>query len=157
MRQLLVMGCLVLTLSALVAAPIPKSLRKKTTSLDGRWQLVTMNYNGKAQNTGNSNQIWNVKDEELVIEDSANGVRRNNGVNYKFAKVEGDSDNCADWTIMYTNARVSNITFRGRVKYDEDGFDFCFSTNGRDNARPDTVEPGANRYLYSFKRLASDK
>ena len=74
------------------------------------------------------------------------------------AKVEGDGDNCVDWTIEYTNARASNYVYRGRVKHDEDSFDFCFSTsNGRDSTRPETVEPGTNRYFYSFKRLTSDK
>jgi hypothetical protein len=140
-----------------MAAPIPKSLKKKTVSLEGRWQLASMNYNGQPLNGGNSTQIWSVIGEELSIEDGPNGVRRNNGVNYKMVKVEGDGDNCVDWTIEYTNARVSNYVYRGRVKFEQDGFDFVFSTNGRDAGRPETVEPGPNRYLYSFKRIAGDK
>ena len=157
MRQLLLLCCLAFTASLLVAAPIPKSLRKKNTSLEGRWKLSSMNYNGQALNAGNSTQVWTITGDDMVIEDGANGVRRNNGVNYKLMKVEGDGENCVDWTIEYTNARASNYVYRGRVKFDDDAFDFVFSANGRDSVRPDAVEPGPSRYFYSFKRATLEK
>jgi hypothetical protein len=157
MRQLLLMFCLVFGASLVLAAPIPKSLKKKKgVSLEGRWLLAATNYNGQRLN-GNANQHWVINGEELGIEDGNNGIRRNNGVNYKLAKVEGDGDNCVDWTIEYTNGRPSNYVYRGRVNFVEDGFDFVFSASGRDGARPETVEAGPSRYLYTFKRATVEK
>jgi hypothetical protein len=156
MRQLLLICCLASGATLVLAAPIPKSLKKKAVSLEGRWLLAGTSYNGQSLN-GNGNQHWIITDEELSIEDGNGGIRRNNGVNYKLAKVEGEGDNCVDWTIEYTNGRVSNYVYRGRVKFEEDAFDFAFSTNGRDSVRPDTVEAGPNRYLYSFKRVTTEK
>ena len=157
MRQLLLLCCLAFGASLVLAAPIPKSLKKKTALLEGRWLLAATNYNGQALNRGNSTQIWAITGEELVIEDSANGIRRNNGVNYKMAKVEGDGDNCVDWTIEYTNGRNNNYAYCGRVRFEEDGFDFVFSAISHGGARPETVEAGPNRYLYTFKRATAEK
>ena len=158
MRQLLMLCCLAFTASLVLAAPIPKSLKKKMAgSLEGRWLLAATNYNGQALNRGNSTEVWTITGEELVIEDSANGIRRNNGVNYKMAKVEGDGDNCVDWTIEYTNGRNNNHAYCGRVRFEEDGFDFVFSAVSHGGARPETVEAGPNRYLYTFKRATAEK
>jgi hypothetical protein len=151
MRSFLTLCCLLVVAGVATSAPIPKSLKKKTVSLEGRWSLASMNYNGQALN-GNSGQVWAITNDELVIEDGANGVRRNNTVNYKFAPVEGEGDNCVDWTIHYNNAGNSNYVYRGRIKFTEDGFDFAFNANGRDTTRPDSVEAGTNRYFYTFKK-----
>ena len=157
MRQLLLLCCLAFGASLVLAAPIPKSLKKKTGSLEGRWLLAATNYNGQALNRGNSTEVWTITGEELVIEDSANGIRRNNGVNYKMAKVEGDGDNCVDWTIENTNGRNNNHKYCGRVRFEEDGLDFVFSAVSHGGARPETVEAGPDRYLYTFKRATAEK
>ena len=157
MRHLLMLCCLAFTGSCVMAAPIPKSLRKRSTSFEGRWLLASMNYNGQQINNGNTIQHWIITGEELLIEDGAKGIRRNNGVNYRMAKVEGDGDDCVDWNIVYTNGGNSNYVYRGRVKFGDDGFDFVFSVNGRDSVRPETVEAGPNRYLYTFKRATAEK
>lgn len=139
--------------TAVVAAPVPKDLKKKPVSLDGTWEVVEYHANG---NKVNSTAIkWVIDGQNLSIERSnvkGGGAIRVATVTYTLVKPDGGATNALDYTFNYTNGVTPPRTMPGIFEADGDTLKFCW-TNAANGERPKECAPAQGNLMYVFKRV----
>jgi len=132
----------------LVAAPIPKSLKKKRNNLDGTWLVESISIGGS--NSYNPiNQLWIIEGDLLKFDDKT----QQSGRIDRLIPVDDASSIAIDWDIADPGGTKS--LYRGIIEIEGDTWRFCFSTSANTGERPTTIAQGPNVYLYTFKRQDS--
>ena len=135
-------GCVVATL---LAAPIPKELRKKNNSLNGRWAVESISI-GDSDYDGKSGQKWDIDGESLKLE----GYDEKSGRSDRLVPCEAGGQRALDWVILEGNTKR---TYQGFYDIEGDTFRFCFSLTADTDSRPTAVGKATNVYLYTLKRV----
>jgi uncharacterized protein (TIGR03067 family) len=145
---------LALLASVAAAAPVPKALKAKPT-LDGRWELVEQNYQGKNQ-PDFPKWMWVIDGEKLTYcrpDQGGKYVPSETNVRAALTRAEGGSAD--DFDYVY-NSGPNATVYKSVVVRDGDELVVCFGTAGNNGARPSEAKPGADRQYFRFKR-ATDK
>jgi hypothetical protein len=138
MRGLL---CLVALAASVVAAPIPKSIKKNNRSLDGQWQVTGISI-GDSNYDGKNSQLWTIDGESMKLSDQHEGSKRID----KLVKVD---DGGLDWVIDESG---TVRTYKGLYDIEDGVWRFCFSTTPDQGERPTAIGKGKSVYLYTFQR-----
>lgn len=142
---------LLLLAAPLLAAPVPKDLKKKDVRLDGKWEAVEYYYNGKIV-LNNVVVTWVIDGEKLSIDQVARGVGQvgdTADVTYALVKPDGGAANAIDYT--YTNTSTPKRTIPGVFELEADSLKFCW-TNAASGERPTECKPSLGTGMYVFKR-----
>ena len=148
MRTLL---ALFLFAAPLVAAPVPKALKKRP-ALDGVWQVVEW-HSGNAQLQLTDEVLWKIDGETLAVEgkNTATPAGFVANANRTMKKPEGGADNAIDYTILPTDG--SRPSFRPSVfEVDGDTFTICL-TDTHNGPRPAECKPSGDTVTYVLKRV----
>jgi uncharacterized protein (TIGR03067 family) len=135
------------------AAPVPKDLKKQSTTLDGRWEVVEYHSNGRKVNSATA-ITWVIDGQNLSIErvNKAGGaVAKPANVSYTLVKPDGGSANALDYTYNYTANNIPPRTMPGVFEVDGDTLKFCYAT-AVGGERPAACEPAQGTLLYVFKK-----
>jgi uncharacterized protein (TIGR03067 family) len=148
MRSLLVL----LLAVPLVAAPVPKALKKKAPALDGTWKIVEW-YSGDTRMQLTDEVIWTVDGENLAVEGKVKGAPDGFVPNATrtMRKPDDGPDNALDYTITPTDG--SRQSFRPAVyELDGDTFKICL-TDSHNGPRPTECKPDGRTVMYVLKRV----
>ena len=137
MRPLL--AILLLLAAPLVAAPVPKAV-KKASSPDGRWRLVEFSNNGQGESVQSMARNWQIKGETISCwldgQSSAGGS--------KFGAPNPDKPNERVWGTMPAAFEVDGDTLRA-----------CYAHDGRKEMGE--CKPGKGVAYYVFERVKEEK
>jgi uncharacterized protein (TIGR03067 family) len=128
----------------LLAAPIPKDLKKKGAKLEGVWEVTSISI-GNSDYTGKSGQRWTIEGETLKLDDYTEASKRID----KLVPVEAGDQLGLNWVI---NESGTTRTYKGIYDIEDGVWRFCFSTTPDHGERPTTIGKGKTVYLYTFKR-----
>lgn len=135
---------LLLFAASLLAAPIPKSLKKKGLNLDGVWKsesvfVGTINFNSTPL-------IWTMDGPTMTFE------RGNANANKQYGLLLADSDKhrALDWIV--TEGTTKRI-YLGIDELDGDTWKFCANMSPENTTRPTKLEQNKDVYFYTFKRV----
>lgn len=146
-HRITVLGVLVFA-SVGVAAPVPKSLKAKAVSFDGKWTLVRQNNNDR-EVPKISPWIWEINGTELILQwPNGDGTFRQNKQISSFARPADAESNEMDY--LY-DARGGGNPSKGRATIEGDEFVVCWTSAGQ--PRPSEIKPGPGVNYYRFKRM----
>lgn len=135
---------LLLFAASLLAAPIPKSLKKKGLNLDGVWKsesvfVGNINYNS-------TSLIWTMDGQTMTFErDNANANKQ-----YGLLLADSDKHRALDWIV--TEGTTKRI-YLGIDELDGDTWKFCANMSPENTTRPTKLEQNKDVYFYTFKRV----
>ena len=132
------------TVAPLLAAPIPKELKKKSAKLDGVWEVTSISI-GNSDYSGKSGQRWTIDGETLKLDEYTEASKRID----KLVPVEAGDQRGLNWEI---NEAGTKRTYKGIYDIEADVWRFCFSTAADSGDRPTTIGKNKTVYLYTFKR-----
>lgn len=138
---------LALLFGAVVAAPVPKDV-KKVPPMDGTWEVVEWHDYGE-QMKPPVGLKWVIEGSDLKVERSkARAARPKGGPTHKLVKPDGANEIELDHVITPPNGKAR--TLRGVYELDGDTLKFCWADDG---TRPASCKPTADNSLYVFKRV----
>jgi uncharacterized protein (TIGR03067 family) len=143
-----------LSVTAAVAAPVPKGLKEQAASLDGTWEVVEWYSNGGKVNSTVAIK-WTVSEGSLTIERTnakGGGLAKNPSVTYSLVKPDGGAVNALDYTITYANAATPPRVLPGVFELDDDSLKFCYVSQ-LNGTRPTECKAEQGNVLYVFKRV----
>jgi hypothetical protein len=133
--------------SAAVAAPVPKSLKKPLT-LEGRWEAVTMTQGGIDVSRSNPN-VWDIREDSLTrYYREPDGSLRADLATVTITWPDPSRRDEIDYTVNYT---ASTALFRARIKLTADEVVVRFAE--MDAARPAELTDGKDGWYYVFRRV----
>lgn len=138
MRLLL---AVLLLATPLVAAPVPKSVKKPAVSYDGKWKLVEFSWDGE-QGVFRNNMVtvWTVEGETMYI-----GPKGATNVTHKLLVPDPAKPNVRQFGQIDTRPAL--------LELDGDTLKFCVSLS---SAEVKECVPGKGVNYYSFTRLPAD-
>ncbi len=145
MRVLLVTACVA---AVAIAAPVPKAVKAKAPSLDGRWECVELNANDADVTKGNP-WVWDIDGEKLTIHRRDNGQLRPNEANMTTRLVCTDPAKPEEIDYIRDGNNGKSV-FKGRFVIDGDKLTVCYDTNGGD--RPTELKAGIRVHYVRFTR-----
>jgi uncharacterized protein (TIGR03067 family) len=136
--------------SAVVAAPVPKAL-KKTPSLEGKWVTVARHVGGSDMTA--SPWVWDVQGTKLTtMHLQRDGTLTPDFTGDRITLSAPDAARPAELDYLY-EAGNQKVLWRGLMKWDGEEFVICFGEQEKD--RPTEVKNDRSVYsYYRFKRLA---
>ena len=150
---------LLLLAAPLVAAPVPKALKK--SPLDGTWEVTDQHSGGIKVNTrviaawvidekGGLTVQWNNQNAAVPI------VRQADAATLSLVRPDGGAANALDYTISYAGGHT--WSYPGVVELDGDTLKFFYATTGPngvgDIERPTECKPDRCGMLCMFKRVS---
>jgi uncharacterized protein (TIGR03067 family) len=138
---------LLLLASAVVAAPVPKSLKKPAT-LDGRWKVAAMTLSGRDV-SANSPTVWDIR-EGVITRHFTNpdGSLRAEGLTITITAPDPTKPDEVDY--VHEDGQQK---FKWRARLRLTGDELVIRFTGSDAALPDDVTDDKDGYLYRFKRV----
>jgi hypothetical protein len=143
-----VLFALVLLPVLATAAPVPKSPKSERVSLEGTWRMQETT--AEAGTTPlDVDLTWTVRGEELTVR-RAGEVQPpgKTGGGYALKDPGGGGAGALDYVVKYDTG--ASQTLPGLFAVGGDVFTFCVALKGD---RAGECKPGADRILYTFKRL----
>lgn len=144
----------VLLAAVVVAAPVPKDLKKKEVSLNGTWEVVEYHSNGNKINSTLAIK-WVIDGQTLTIERGnklGGAIARPATVSYTLVKPDGGAANALDYTYNYANGINPSRAMPGVFEIDGDQLKFCWA-NAVNGERPTKCEPAQGSIMYVFKKV----
>lgn len=139
--------------ASVVAAPVPKELKKKPV-LDGTWQVVE--YSSHAEKNGQTPyRVWALRGEEMAalhvkdVDDLRGYEGDDKPYAYTFTFRFPNPD---DPTVFDATSRSTGKVHRGRLALDGDTLKVCYNSDPNDE-RPSVCERGPKVIYHSFKRI----
>jgi uncharacterized protein (TIGR03067 family) len=140
---------LLMVSTAAVAAPVPKKVREKAPSLDGRWEIVEMRFLGQ-DITALNPWVWDIDGEKLTISNrEKDGTLKLNDPTTATTLVRPENGEPGEVDYLRAGAG-SNMLFKGRAKVDGDELVIGFTDP--DKPRPAEVTTSTT-YYHRFKRV----
>jgi uncharacterized protein (TIGR03067 family) len=137
---------LLLVASAGVAAPVPKSLKKSLT-LEGRWQAVTMTQGGADVSRANPT-VWDVRGDTVTRSfREPDGTLRADTTTATISWPDAARRDEIDYTLNYPGAKS---LFRARLKLTADELVIRFAD--QDSPRPADLTDGRDGWYYVYRR-----
>ncbi len=149
MRVLLVTACVACVAAVSLSAPVPKAVKAKAPSLDGRWECVELNANDADVTKGNP-WVWDIAGEKLTIHRRENGQLRPNEQNMTTTLVWPDAAKAEEVDYVRDNG-TSKTVFKGRFVVDGDKLTVCYTTSGGD--RPTELKADKRVHYVRFTRV----
>lgn len=136
---------------SLVAAPVPKALKAKPT-LNGRWELVEQNHDGKDQ-PNFAKWMWVIDGEQLSFRrPDRGGVYQPSETHIQAALVPATGGHTGE--VDYHSGSGGHTTvYRALIELDGDELIVCFENRGNAE-RPTQAKPGPRVLHFRFKRTA---
>lgn len=144
MRTLL---ALLLVAPALVAAPVPKAIKRTAATIDGDWRMESSEINGKMNPPpGRDYNLWKVQGDTMTL------VRENDAAGAGAYPCRFTSEQSGDGarTFEYTVDK-NKYHRRGVCELDGDTLRVAFSSDA--GTPPAEVKSGPNVTVYTFKRV----
>lgn len=141
------LGLVLLTTAAVaVAAPVPKTLKRKPT-LDGRWQAVSMNQAGR-DIMSTRPTVWDIAGSTVTRYTAGpNGTLTGDTIINTITTPDPARPDEVDYVQTIGNTK---ILFRARLRVTADELIIRFAD--QDAPRPDDLTEGTDGWLYRFKR-----
>lgn len=132
---------------AVVAAPVPKSLKREVT-LDGRWEAVTMTQGGTDVSQRNPN-VWDIRGGTVTrYYRESDGSLRADTAKVTITWPDPSRRDEIDYTV---NNGASDALFRARMKLTADEVTVRFAD--LDAPRPAEVTDGKDGWYYVYRRV----
>ncbi|MFY7952861.1 MAG: TIGR03067 domain-containing protein [Armatimonadaceae bacterium] len=138
--------------SLAVAAPVPKAVKAKAPSLDGRWECVELNANDSDATKANP-WVWDIEGEKLTIHRRINGELRPNEMNMTTTLAWPDPAKPEE-VDYHRNGNGTKSVFKGRFVIDGDKLTVCYATDGGD--RPSELKADKRYHFVRFKRISDN-
>ena len=149
MRSLLALLTLVLPL---VAAPVPKALKKNPHPLAGEWVVEERYYNELRMQLTDEIR-WTIDGDNLTVRGKRQAVPDGFAVNATrtITKPEGGEAGAFDYTIVYTDGAPTSLR-PAVIQVDGDRFTLCMSSS-HNGPRPTECKPAQGTMMYVLKRV----
>lgn len=135
---------MLLTVPALTAAPVPKSLKAKPASPDGTWKLIEFWSSGQKGNAQGMTAVWVLEGEAFYVGPKVES-------NYwQLTIPEADKPNVR----RFAHGRTNTTPYPAMVEVDGDTLKFCYAHDG--SAVITECAPTKSVHYYVFTRLAPD-
>lgn len=134
------------------AAPVPKEIKAKPASLDGKWEIVELK-SGTLDVTHLNPWVWDISGEKLTIYNRENDALRPNDLRTTTTLVRPSGGGVEDVDYIRDDGKAP-MTFKGLVSVTETEMILCFSDPNQ--PRPAERKSGQRVSYYRFKRV-SDK
>lgn len=149
---------LLLCVSPLVAAPVPKALKNKPT-LEGTWQVVECSY-GAEKNGKTPWGVWTVSGDKLTAlsvkdVDELRGYGDKKPYSWSFKLRFPDPDDPTTVDLMEGDEAKPKV-LRGRLTTDDDTLKLCYPNNPTEE-RPVECVPAPRMIYHTFTRVDSEK
>lgn len=138
--------------SLAVAAPVPKAVKAKALSLDGRWECVELNANDSDATKANP-WVWDIDGTQLTIHRRINGQLRPNERNMSTTLVWPDPAKPEE-VDYHRDGNGTKTVFKGRFVIDGDQLTVCYATDGGD--RPSELKADKRYHFVRFKRVTDN-
>jgi uncharacterized protein (TIGR03067 family) len=137
--------------SAAVAAPVPKGMKAKPPTMDGKWELVEQNHQNRDEPTF-SKWMWVIDGEALSFcRPDGQGVYQPSETNLQatIVPISGGKAGEMDYTLA---GNGQPTLYRTLVELDGDELRVCFE-NTNNAKRPTEVKPDSRILYFRFKRV----
>ena len=140
-----------LLIGPLLAAPVPKGLKKAGSPLDGIWEVVDCSFDDKPQRA-TPVQFWEIEDGWAEV--SCRGVCFSRVQLNRPDGADANAVNYHEHALGVGRMLIKTPTFAGVFEREGDTLRFCFST---DSEQPNDFTPGDRRMVYLLKRVKEEK
>lgn len=141
---------MLLTGSAAVAAPVPKAIKAKAASLDGRWEIVELK-SGTLDVTHLNPWVWEIGGERLTVYNrQEDGSLKPNDPRTGTTLVRPAAGGSEDVDYVRDDGKMPMV-FKGLVSVNETELVICFSDPNQ--PRPSERKAGERVSYYRFKRM----
>lgn len=140
-----------LCVGPLFAAPVPKSVKRTSSSLDGAWVLVEWSYSGNLQPMRGT-ESWEIEDGYARV--FRDGASRQT---VELTRPDGAGANAVDYHALEFGVGgmpLDTPTSAGVFERDGDTLRLCCPIG---DERPTECTPGAGKWFFLFKRVSDDK
>lgn len=135
-----------------VAAPVPKSL-KKPSPLDGRWDVVAMNFDG-VDATAMNPDVWVIRGEKVTrFSKGRDGTLHPLAPQFAYALERGAEADHINY--VFGAGRVGAMQYSALFTQDGDTLTLAHGTTS-DKPRPSDLKPGRGITVLQFKRVADE-
>ena len=141
-------------LAASLAAPVPKSLKAKAASLDGRWEIVELVAVGQDLTQLNP-WVWEISGESLfqyVRQRDGTLKLTDPGYTRTLVRPADGGEGAIDYT---TTGRTTVACHRAMAAVEGDELVVCYA-NHHTLARPEGLKAGPDVHYCRFKRVKDD-
>lgn len=138
--------------SAALAAPVPKGLKAKAPSLDGRWEVVQVTIHEK-DFTRLNRRLWVIEGERLTIYDREDGRLVLASPETTTTLVRPAVGGVEDVDYILDEGQTRRV-FKGIAAVLEGELNICYGDEG--NPRPGQMKPGAGLTCLKLKRVTDE-
>ena len=138
------LAVLLLFTVSLLAAPIPKQLKKPRLNLDGIWKSESVFVGNTKYN--HAPLIWTIDGPTMTFDQDNTNVNKK----YELLLADTDKHRALDWIV--TEGTTKRI-YLGIDELDGDTWRFCANMSPDNTTRPTKFEKQSDVYLYTFKRV----
>ncbi len=133
-----------------VAAPVPKALKAKTPTVDGKWLLVGQNWDGKEYPTFNK-WMWEIEGERLTYHrPDRDGVYRPSGAEPAATITPSSAGKAGDYDRGMPNGKINPML----IVIERDEMTVCHASEAAQTpVRPVEPKPAAQVNVLRFKRV----
>ncbi len=134
--------------SVSVAAPVPKGMKAKPPTMDGRWELVEQIVTGK-NDPNFAKWMWEIDGEQLAYRrPDGQGVYQPDKPNANASLKPAVDGKPGEFDYLYSKG---GTTYRSLITLDGDDMIVCLRSGGGKDY-PTEPKAGANVEFYRFKR-----
>jgi hypothetical protein len=144
MRHLVALAVVLVSVTSVSAAPVPKAIKKQPTSPDGTWELTEFHSHGVKQNHQNMTKIWHLEGETFHVGPKGKGSQ--------YSLTTPNPDNPSQRRFIPSSGGVG---YPAVLELVEGELRFCYS--GDPNSKITECKPAGNVYYYVFKRVEGEK
>jgi len=136
---------LLLFAASLLAAPIPKCLKKKGLNINGVWEAQSINV-GNLNYPITKPMFWTIEGNALTFDWDNTSPNKD----YRLQLADTDKHRALDWIVTEgTKTRI----YLGIDELDGDTWRFCANMSPDNTTRPTKLEKQSDVYFYTFKRV----
>lgn len=145
------LAVLVLCATPVFAAPVPKV--KPRPTLEGTWEVVERQYDGKPQPSGG--EFWVFKGGEVTVYSVKDAADLGSAKGTVMRVERPDPSDPAQIDVIQSSGRGSSFTSYGRQEFDGDTVRMVFGSGDR-TSRPEKCEPSKGAFI-KFQRVDEAK
>lgn len=146
----------VLLACPLLAAPVPKSVKRATPPLNGEWKVVEWHVDETRMQL-TDNILWTIDGETLTVRGVRQAVPAGFAANATrtVTRPEGGADNAIDYVIEYTDGTPPSHR-PAVIELDGDRLALCMAST-HNGPRPAECKPTQGTIMYVLKRVDAAK